>query len=163
MGRKVMVWRSTRSMETPDYDDPEIDQSWCDAQRATVIEYLKSQQLNHGEVGDWPAWHIAPYLAVWAVESVARPGWIGWWAISGDLPTDYISASEIDPPQHPRKALRTFAEHWRGTVQAWDEGKAPARGYWGSADRVPLLRSLLAARVALILEMVEDEEIWESE
>lgn len=89
-------------MSKPDSDDPDGEEGWCAEQRKIVAHYLRSQQLNHGRVGEWPAWHDAPCVAIWAIESVARPEWIGWWAISGDLPTDYISAADVEPPQHPR-------------------------------------------------------------
>lgn len=64
------------------------EEHWCKAQRLQVIEYLSSQSLLHGEVGEWPAWDVYPYVSIWAVESIKRPGFVGWWAIAGDLPTD---------------------------------------------------------------------------
>jgi Domain of unknown function (DUF4826) len=74
--------------------DDQTEESWCNAQRDAVANYLRSQRLEHGEIGDWPAWHVAGCVAIWAVESKARPEWIGWWVISGDLPTDYCSAAD---------------------------------------------------------------------
>ena len=65
------------------------EERWCERERERVIAYLKHQRLYHGAVGEWPAWSVHPHVAVWAVESVVRPGWVGWWVISGDLPTDY--------------------------------------------------------------------------
>jgi hypothetical protein len=67
-------------METPTYDDPEAERLWCDHQRHQVTEYLRTQGVAHGRVGDWPAWHVAPYVSIWAIESLIRPEWIGWWA-----------------------------------------------------------------------------------
>ena len=110
-------------MDTPDYDDPEVERLWCEQQRGNIEENLRSQGRTHGRIGDWPAWHVANYVSIWAIESLVRPEWIGWWAISGDLPKDYISAAEIEPPQHPRKALRAFAAHWLDTVAAWEQGR----------------------------------------
>jgi hypothetical protein len=88
--------RSVPTMTKEDYDDPEVEERWCEQQRVAVNEYLQSQGVKHGRVGDWPAWHVAPYVSIWAIESVNRPEWIGWWVICGDLPTDYISASDIE-------------------------------------------------------------------
>jgi Domain of unknown function (DUF4826) len=65
-------------MVKPDYDDPDIEDRWCEAQRAVVADYLRSEKVEHGRIGDWPAWHVAPYVSIWAIESVARPEWIGW-------------------------------------------------------------------------------------
>ena len=58
----------------PNYDDPAVEESWCSHQRAQVAAYLANEKLAHGEIGEWPAWHIAPIVAVWAIESKKRPG-----------------------------------------------------------------------------------------
>ncbi len=88
-------------MAEPNYNDPEVEERWCSEQQIIVAGYLQTQRLKHGRIGEWPAWHVAPKASIWALESVARPEWIGWWVISGDLPTDYISAADVEPPQHP--------------------------------------------------------------
>ncbi len=64
-------------MSTPDYDDPDVEERWCSDQRRLVDDYLRSQGVEHGQIGEWPAWHIAPYVSIWAVESRVRPGSIG--------------------------------------------------------------------------------------
>jgi len=87
------------------------EEAWCAERRDLVAKYLASQPgLEHGEIGEWPAWHVAPYVSIWAIESLANPGSVGWWAISGDLPGDYCSAAGR---RHPRLALRHFAQSWR--------------------------------------------------
>ncbi len=86
-----------------DYDDPAIEEQWCQERRAQVEAYLQHQRVEHGRVGEWPAWHVAPHVSLWAIESKVRPDWVGWWAICGDLPTDYVSAANI---KHPREAVR---------------------------------------------------------
>ena len=81
----------------PELDDEaaEAEERWCYEQQRKVADYLRSQGLNHGRIGEWPAWHIDPFVSIWAIESLDWPGWIGWWAISGDLPTDYISSADV--------------------------------------------------------------------
>ena len=74
-----------------------------------MIAYLAREQLEHGQVGEVPAWFVEPYVSVWAVESLRAPGWVGWWVICGDLPTDVMSANEI---KHPRDAVRAFSRSW---------------------------------------------------
>ena len=81
----------------------EAEERWCAQQRRTVLAYLDRQGIADPNVGECPAWHLAPIIAVWAVESTNRPDWVGWWAISGDLPTDYTTCRE---ERHPRQALR---------------------------------------------------------
>jgi hypothetical protein len=97
-------------MNSDDYDDPEINAQWCGERRREVAEYLRVEGLTHGRIGDRPAWQVAPYVSVWAVESLAVPGAVGWWAISGDLPNDYVSSSEA---KDPRQAVRAIALLWR--------------------------------------------------
>jgi hypothetical protein len=97
-----------------DWDDSAVEEHWCDECHRTVAEYLAKQSVVHGEVGSWPAWHVAPYVSIWAIESLLAPGHVGWWAICGDLPTDYLSAATI---KHPRKALLAFADLWKEVAE----------------------------------------------
>lgn len=96
-------------MNSTDWDDDAVIESWCQQQRAVAAEYLSRQPVHFGDLGDWPAWHVAPYVAVWAVESVKTAGKVGWWVISGDLPTDYASGDGVPDP---RAAVAVFSERW---------------------------------------------------
>lgn len=147
----------------PDYDDPVIEEQWCERQRVRIADYLQSENVVHGRIGDWPAWHIAPYVAIWAIESVRQPDWIGWWAISGDLPTDYISATDVESPQRPRKALRAIAERWLRQVAAWKEGRCLDGMRIAGAHSYAELAPLLEARAALCKEWTEDDSLWDDE
>ena len=106
---------------------------------------------------------VAPYVSIWAIESVGRPEWIGWWAICGDLPTDYISSADVRPPQHPRKALRVIAEQWLKYVKSWNDG----RGYENfriRGDYAPKeLAQLLETRADLLIKWADDDSLWEEE
>lgn len=75
------------------------DEAWCLAQRENLLSYLSNEGFHEPTVGDWPAWHVAPIVSIWAIESVERPGWVGWWAVSGDFPTDYTPCREEAHPQ----------------------------------------------------------------
>lgn len=155
------IIQQATDMDKPDYDDPAVEERWCDEQRARVADYLRSQKVEHGRIGEWPAWHVAPHVSIWAIESVARPEWIGWWVICGDLPTDYISAAEVAHPQHPRKAVRAIAEHWLKQVEAWNEG----RDYHGIVIAGPHslheLAPLLQSRAEILLEWTNNDSLWE--
>jgi hypothetical protein len=143
-------------------DDSALDEEqWCEDQRSTVAAYLKSQDVRHGRIGEWPAWHVTPYVSIWAIESLARPEWIGWWVIAGDLPTDYISAADIDPPQHPRKAVRAIAERWLRMAEAWNDGREyddiRIAGPHSGRELAPLLES----RARLLIDWADDDSLWE--
>ena len=131
---------------------------WCDVERARVIEYLSREGVVHGKVGDWPAWHVWPYVAVWAIESMENPGWVGWWAISGDLPTDYTSCG---PERHPREGLRDIAVRWKDAAEKWGENN-PVEGWGiGDLDDRPTLAPLLATRAAQLLSYAADDNLWD--
>jgi hypothetical protein len=148
-------------MPKPDYDDPAVEERWCDEQRALVSSYLHSQRLKHGRVGEWPAWHVAPCASIWAIESLARPEWIGWWVICGDLPTDYISSSDVEPPQHPRKAMQVFAKNWLEMVAAWKDGRELENTRIAGSSSHEELAPLLESRARLLMEWAENDTLWE--
>jgi hypothetical protein len=88
--------------------------AWCPKIRPIVVDYLKRQGVAHGRVGDIPASHLVPHVSIWAIESLARPGAIGWWVICGNLPMDYCSGHEC---RHPRLATRRIAESWHAALR----------------------------------------------
>jgi hypothetical protein len=150
-------------MDAPNHDNPQVEERWCEDQRATVADYLHSQHVEHGLIGEWPAWHVAPCASIWAIESRVRPERIGWWVICGDLPTDCISAADIEYPQHPRKALRAVAERWLKIVQAWSEGREHEGIQIGGPDSHQELAPLLESRAKLLIEWSDDDSLWQDE
>jgi hypothetical protein len=129
------------------------EEIWCDERRTEVESYLSRQRLDHGAIGDWPAWHVAPYVSIWAVESVSSPGWVGWWAICGDLPTDYCSADDC---RHPRLALKKIVKSWSMAFDALKPGDATIGTTSLSASLTPLLRT----RIDLLANFIADEGAW---
>lgn len=150
-------------MSTADYDDPEVEERWCAEQRKIVADYLRLQAVKHGRIGEWPAWHVAPCASIWAVESLTRPEWIGWWVICGDLPTDYISSADVTPPQHPRKAMQVFSHNWLDLVHAWKEGREIENTHIGDSSSHDELGPLLESRAKLLMEWARDDSHWEEE
>jgi hypothetical protein len=141
-----------------DYDDPAVEEQWCEERRAQVTTYLHDERVEHGRVGEWPAWHVAPYVSLWAIESKKRPDWIGWWVICGNLPTDYISAAKI---KHPRDAIRAFAEEWRHQAKLMASGEGRADIYIGDQKNWASLAPLLETRASILLEWANDDSLWE--
>lgn len=146
--------------EPLDFDDPKVEERWCNQQREAVRRYLDGEGVKYNDIGDWPAWHVPPLIAIWAIESRAKPGWIGWWVISGDLPTDYVSASDIKPPQHPRKALQAIVTRWTQLVSTWKSGKQHPDMTVPKAKSLEQLAPLLAQRVKLFEKWLKDDSLW---
>ncbi|GLQ98191.1 DUF4826 family protein [Dyella mobilis] len=141
-----------------DYDNPEVEEQWCAERRNDVSAYLQRQGVQHGQVGEWAAWHLAPYVAIWAIESKVAPGHVGWWAISGDLPTDYVSASAI---KHPREAMAAIAARWRDIAENQRSGQIMPGISMGNPTNWKDLAPLLAARAALLQDWATEPGLWE--
>jgi len=133
------------------------EEKWCAACRRRVRQHLAGESVRHGRIGSWPAWHVAPYVSVWAVESQARPGWVGWWVISGDVPTDYESAARI---KHPRTALRAFAKRWLAAANCMRRGRAHPTFQIGVRSDWRTLEPLLRARAKLLVGCANDDKAW---
>jgi hypothetical protein len=144
-------------MKDTDWDDEGNIERWCMDQREVAANYLASQPAKFGELGEWPAWHVAPYVALWVVESVAKPGLVGWWVICGDLPTDYASGSGAPDP---RSAVAVFAQRWQQAAEKMKRGEKPDSYFVGDADKAAELAPLLASRAQLLSEWVQDASIW---
>jgi hypothetical protein len=144
----------------PDYNHPAVEEQWCAERRAEVTAYIKHERVDHGRVGEWPAWHVAPYVSIWAIESKQRPGWVGWWAICGDLPTDYVSAETI---KQPRDAVRSIAEEWREQARLISTGESHPDIYIGRPEDRASLAPLLVARASKLLEWADDDSVWDIE
>ena len=140
-----------------------MSRRWCSEQQTIVANYLRSQKVMHGRIGEWPAWHVAPYASIWAIESLARPEWIGWWVICGDLPTDYISAADVKAPQHPKKAMLVFARNWLEVAKAWKDGRETENTRIGNPNPHAELGPLLEARAKLLIDWADDNSLWEKE
>src|SRR5260221_527012 len=118
-------------MNSDAYDDPKVEAAWLTEQRTHAEEYLREQRVPFGRVADRPAWHLAPYIALWPVLG-PRTGEIHYWVIVGDLPADFLSA---DAAAQPRRAIASFAEQWVGlagfnTVRAPSIRRLGGRSGW---------------------------------
>jgi len=141
-------------MDADDYDDPRIESQWIADQRSRVLEYLRVEGVAHEGVPDRPDWFLAPYLAVWRVVSRKAPGVPGWWAISGDVPTDYMSSGEI---RDAKRAMLAFARNWREVSNYMLRGEKHPEVAIGSQDQWPELGDLLRRRAELLTEFAAND------
>jgi hypothetical protein len=145
------------TMNEPDYQDPAVDERWCQERHAQVLAYLQTQKIAHGRVGEWPAWHMAPFVSIWAIESAARPDWVGSWVVCGDLPTDTISADQYE---HPRDALRAIATRWLEVAAYMRRGEPHPTIRIGPSYPPEELMPILERRGAILLKWANDEACW---
>ena len=140
------------------HTDSETEEQWLASQRQYVIDYLARAHVEHLGVGDYPAFHLHRHLALWAVHSRGSPGAVGWWALSGDVPADYISSSE---GRHPREALRAFARHWHDWSVHMLRGETHPDYRLTAGQESPELGDLLRRRAELLAKLADDEEVWD--
>lgn len=139
------------------YDDPAVEAAWLVEQRANVVAYLEKQSIPDHGVSTDPKWFVAPYVSLWPVESSKMPGAIGWWVISGDLPTDYLSALDANDP---RSALMAFCRRWRDvSVYMLRDEEHPTIKIGYPQNRREL-GDLLRRRADILQKWAEDDEIW---
>jgi hypothetical protein len=133
-------------------------EQWVDKERRRVEAYLETQGIAAPRVGPWPAFDVAPCFAIWAVESKRQAGKIGWWAFSGDCPTDYVTE---DGKCHPRNALELLLKQWNSYLPELKIGKQPSQATLGSGSNLQELGQLLEKRVVLLREWLADDSLWE--
>ena len=135
------------------------DQPWVDQQRPLVLSYLHGISVDHLGLGEWPAFYIRPIFAIWAVQSKSRPGWVGWWAFSGDIPTDCVSRTNGN--DDPRKALARLLDQWRRYIPHLELGNNPPDVNIGSGNSRIALAGLLTKRIYLLERWHKDDTIWQ--
>jgi hypothetical protein len=144
-------------MGSDNYDDPKLEARWLTEQRDNVQRYMQDQGVQHRGVASTPEWFVAPYISVWTVESMKKPGAIGWWVISGDLPTDYLSGHVATDA---RTALAAFASRWREVSSYMLRGEDHPTVRIGFSENRQELGTLLNKRTKIIEEWVDDDEMW---
>ena len=156
--RPYVIPRQTTRMDSdqkPSIDDPD-EAAWAAAQRKRVVEYLASQRVDHGGVSLEPRWFLSPYVAVWAVRSNANPDRIGWWAISGDLPTDYISCTD---ERDDADVLRSFASQWKEAAAQMAAGQQVPGYRIGPPGGEKELATLLLSRAEVLEDFANDMKV----
>jgi hypothetical protein len=132
---------------------------WAATLRLRVAKYLVQQGISHGRIGDAPAWSVFPCVSVWAVESGVSPGWIGWWVICGDCPTDYTTCTG---DRTPRSAVEDFSQRWRALSEAMRRGESFAGFSVGDPENSGELAPLLESRAELLASWALDGTLWEA-
>lgn len=126
-------------------------------QKAQVEQYLQGQNVIHSGVGEWPAFEVAPYFAIWAIQSKIAEGRVGWWAFSGDIPTDYVSGQNL---VDPRAALGCLLKTWGKYVPYLKVGANPPGIEMGNVENRKELGDLLEKRIHLLEKCYANDDLW---
>jgi hypothetical protein len=138
-------------------EESEEEGLWNSSMRRQVTEYIARQGISHGQIGEVPAWAIFPCVSIWAIESGNSPGWVGWWVIAGDCPTDYVICSG---DRTPRAAVEELSSRWRDAAAAMFKGERLADFSVGNPQNAGELAPLLASRAELLAEWALDDSLW---
>ncbi|MBX3743174.1 MAG: DUF4826 family protein [Akkermansiaceae bacterium] len=136
------------------------EENWLAEERRKVAEYLDLEGCRHGGIAEWPTVHVYPDFALWAVQSTRHAGRTGWWVISGDVPTDYMTTED---GEHPRDALRHFSNQWRDVADHMRRGKEHPVYKFGTSRDWPELAPQLELRANALADCADDDEVWEEE
>ncbi len=145
-------------MDLGHFDDSKILTNWIADERNKVTEYLNQKRIIHSGVFDEPAWYVAPLVAIWPVFSLESPADVGWWAISGDVPTDHISANDVPDA---KAAMSEFSKRWLELSEYMLRGEPHPDVQMGSPDEWPELGDLLFRRAKMLAELVEGSGAWQ--
>ena len=126
--------------------------------RVKLQLYLEDEGLQHGRIANEPSWLVAPYVSIWTIESNKTPGNIGWWAICGDLPTDYISSNDA---KNPRQVLNAISKRWLEVADYMQQGKSHPSMELGNPKTWPDLAPLLKSRAETLGKWASDNSLWE--
>ena len=143
---------------TCDIDSSNENEAWCGERRAQVAAHLKSERLKHRELADWPAWHVAPIVSIWAVENQSATREIACWVICGDVPTDTISAQST---MTPRAAVRAFATKWHDAASQMAKANPAKIQTSGKLERAHELALFLEVRARQLTDWANDDSMWD--
>ncbi|MEG3768116.1 DUF4826 family protein [Alteromonas sp. 14N.309.X.WAT.G.H12] len=80
---------------------------WVRTQLQHASKHLAENGIVVNSVDHGKSRYLMPYFAIWYVKSLENKA---YWALSGDLPADFIAG---DNAQNAQEALRHFALSWQ--------------------------------------------------
>ena len=133
------------------------ESSWLSQRRDELMRYLERQGLEHGAIAPEPYWFVAPHVSIWGIGSLKAPGRVGWWAVCGDHPTDYVSSGGLT---RPREVLRAIGERWLEVSSYMLQGRPHPTVTIGRPEDWPKLGDLLNRRAKIFLMWANDDAVW---
>jgi hypothetical protein len=153
-GDRSMHEGNAQDMPAPD------EQTWLEDLRERAYDYLARLGIWKVRIQEMPAWHLTPYLCIWAVESEKSPDDVGWWVICGDLPTDCIWGDIV---RSPRDAMHAIGARWLEAAAGMKRGEARPVTWTGIEECSPLLMDMLESRGGFLISWAGDDGCWDLE
>ncbi|MGI2261538.1 DUF4826 family protein [Shewanella sp. GXUN23E] len=128
----------------------QMQQQWVREQFQKANKFLAEKGVIPGKVLTDQSRYLVPFVAVWKMEA-SQPKKHQYWVISGDLPTDYVSA---DVAPTAREAIKHFSLTWQLKAENLIQSgvvRDPTQAKFAN---------LLVARAQSLYKMQEDEKLW---
>jgi hypothetical protein len=137
--------------------EAETDPKAFEAARSQVLRYLDHFKVRYTEVSLEPAWHAAPHVLLWRVYGFRSDVQPAWFAISGDVPIDYVTS---DSAPDERAAVRYFARLWLEAADCMKAGRAHHSFTIGTPEQWPEIQLRLRERALRLAELAGDDALW---
>ena len=139
-------------------EDPKIaeNKQWLFEQKAKMLKYCRTKQLDADRLLDQHYAGLAPYFALWGVEN--RKEHKKYWVITGDLPNDHMS---FDGADNPRDALRHFSMSWQLKAENMEARMNNNEPLAGTVEQHKEMISLLRDRAENLYEIVSADALWQ--
>ncbi|MBU3023094.1 DUF4826 family protein [Aestuariibacter sp. A3R04] len=130
---------------------PEISEQerkeWINQQLQKANKHLAENGIVVSTVDEKVSRYLLPFFAVWKVKASDNKF---YWALSGDLPADFIAG---DNAKNAREALRHFALSWQ--IKAENLVRS------GIADQTQMqFAGILQNRAEKLHDFAEEDAIW---
>lgn len=140
----------TSQIQAEELTPDEIEQrtkEWMRDAYQKAVGFLAQKSIVTESVADSESRYLPPLFAVWKLKSNEQ-NW--YWAISGDLPTDYLDSSAA---KNAREAIRVFSMRWQ--LQA----ESIRQTAQGDSNKIKFA-NMLEMRAENIYGTFENENLW---
>ncbi len=131
----------------------EIEQmrvEWIRAQFRKANKFMAEKGVIPSKVHDKESRYLAPYMAVWKMES-KQPAKKTYWVMSGDLPSDMV---DVNVAKTAREAVRHFSMTWQLKAENLIRSGA-------AHDEIQAkYANLLISRAQSLYQMQSDDKLW---
>ena len=123
---------------------------WIREQFQKANRFMAEKGVIPSKVHDKESRYLAPYMAVWKMES-KLPTKKTYWVMSGDLPSDMV---DVSVAKTAREAVRHFSLTWQLKAENLIRSGATRD------DTQAKYANLLISRAQSLYQMQQDDKLW---